>query len=214
MAAVRRGVCVDTTMGFTPTGGLVMGTRVGDLDPGVLLYLLQAHGLDAARLSALVNREAGLLGLSGMSADMRDLLAREQTDPHAAEAIALFCYQARKFLGALVAALGGLDTLVFTGGIGEHAAPVRERICEHLDILGIQLDPARNGRNAAVISRDDSAVTVRVIATDEDRMIARHTRRLVADGTATHPEHNGNGSDTSHDPPGAPRDAGDEHRGR
>jgi acetate kinase len=180
MAAVRDGRGVDTTMGFTPSGGLVMGTRSGDLDPGVPLYLLQARGLDAAGLSALVNRQAGLLGASGLSADMRDLLDKEQDDPRAAEAVALFCYQARKFLGALAAALGGLDTLVFTGGIGEHAAPVRARICAGLDFLGIDLDPRRNAEHAPIISRDGARVTVRVMKTDEDLMIARHTQRLLA----------------------------------
>src|SRR5919202_7155106 len=179
MAAVRDGRGVDTTMGFTPSGGLVMGTRSGDLDPGVPLYLLQARGLDAAGLSALVNRQAGLLGASGLSADMRDLLAKEKDEPRAAEAIALFCYQARKFLGALAAALGGLDTLVFTGGIGEHAAPVRARICAGPDFLGIDLDPDRNAEHAPVISSEDAAVTVRVVPTDEDLIVARHTRRLI-----------------------------------
>jgi acetate kinase len=158
-----------------------MGTRSGDLDPGVPLYLLQARGLDAAALSRLVNKEAGLLGVSGSSGDMQDLLGREATDPAAAEAIALFCYQARKFLGALAAALGGLDTLVFTGGIGEHAAPVRERICAGLGFLGIELDAARNARHAPIISTDASRVVVRVVQTDEDRMIARHTYRLLAE---------------------------------
>jgi acetate kinase len=184
MAAVREGKGVDTTMGFTPSGGLVMGTRTGDLDPGVPLYLLGARGLDAAGLSALVNRQAGLLGVSGVSADMRDLLARERDDPHAAEAVALFCYQSSKFLGALTAALGGLDTLVFTAGIGEHAASVRARICAGLEFLGIDLDPRRNAEHAPVISRAGARVTVRVMTTDEDLMIARHTQRLIAQGGA------------------------------
>ena len=180
MAAVRDGRGIDTTMGFTPSGGLVMGTRSGDLDPGVPLYLLQARGLDAAGLSTLVNRQAGLLGVSGLSADMRDLLDKETDDPRAAEAVELFCYQARKFLGALAAVLGGLDTLVFTGGIGEHAAPVRARICAGLDFLGIDLDPQRNAEHAPVVSRDGARVTVRVMKTDEDLMIARHTQHVLA----------------------------------
>lgn len=180
MAAVSGGASVDTTMGFTPTGGLVMGTRTGDLDPGVLLYLLTAHGLSPADLSQLINHDAGLLGVSGTSADMRDLLGREASDPRAAEAIALFCYQARKHLGALAAVLGGLDTLVFTGGIGEHAAPIRERICDGLGFLGIRIDARRNAANASVISSAASSVTVRVIPTDEDLMIARHTVRVLA----------------------------------
>ncbi len=179
LTAVRGGVSLDTTMGFTPAGGLVMGTRSGDIDPGVLIYLLRSGELGSGALGDLVNREAGLLGVSGTSADMRALLAREEDDPRAAEAINLFCYQAKKFLGALAAASGGLDTLVFAGGIGEHAAPVRWRICEGLTFLGIQLDQDRNAIHAPVISREDGAVTVRVVRTDENLMIARHTHRLT-----------------------------------
>ena len=141
MAAVRGGVGIDTTMGFTPTGGLAMGTRSGDLDPGVLIHLLRSRRMEVDVLDALVNEESGLLGVSGTTSDMRDLLAREGEDRRAAEAVDLFCYVAKKHLGALVAALGGLDTLVFTGGIGEHAAPVRERICAGLGFLGVALDP-------------------------------------------------------------------------
>jgi acetate kinase len=180
MVAVRGGVGVDTTMGFTPTGGLVMGTRSGDLDPGVLLYLLEERGLSPPEIGELINRRAGLLGVSETSADMRDLFGREADDPRAAEAISLFCYGAKKFLGALVAALGGLDTLVFTGGIGEHAAPVRWRVCEGLEFLGIRLDPDRNAEHSSIISRGGDPVTVRVIPTDENLMVARHTRRLIA----------------------------------
>jgi len=179
MAAVRGGVGVDTTMGFTPTGGLVMGTRSGDLDPSVPLFLLEERGLNPTEVSDLLNKQAGLLGVSGRSADMRDLLDREPDDRRAAEAVALFCYQAKKFLGALAAALGGLDALVFTGGIGEHSATVRERVCEGLGFLGIRLDPDRNAAHAPVISSDDAPVTVRVVPTDEDLMVARHTRRLI-----------------------------------
>jgi len=182
MAAVRAGRGIDTTMGFTPTGGLVMGTRTGDLDPGVLLYLLQERRMSPADLSALVNKEAGMRGVSGTSGDMQDLLGKEASDPRAAEAIALFCYTAKKYLGALVAALGGLDALVFTGGIGEHAAPVRERVCADLGFLGIDVDPARNRANAPVISRDGAPVVVRVVHTNEDLMIARHTYRLISHG--------------------------------
>jgi len=180
MAAVRSGVGIDTTMGFTPTGGLVMGARSGDLDPGVMLYLLEERNMDAAALSKLVNKQAGMLGVSGTSSDMQDLLDREAGDERAAEAVALFCYSAKKYLGALVAALGGLDALVFTGGIGEHAAPVRERVCADLSFLGIDIDPARNGANAPVISRDGASVPVRVIKTNEDLMIARHTYSLMS----------------------------------
>ena len=179
MAAVRGGVGVDTTMGFTPTGGLVMGTRSGDLDPSVPLFLLEEQGLTPTEVGDLVNKQAGLLGVSGTSADMRDLLDRELDDGRAAEAVALFCYQAKKFLGAMAAALGGLDALVFTGGIGEHSATVRERVCEGLGFLGIRLDPDRNAAHAPIISIDDASVTVRVVTTDEDLMVARHTRRLI-----------------------------------
>jgi acetate kinase len=179
MTAVRDGVGVDTTMGFTPTGGLVMGTRTGDLDPSVPLFLLEKRGLTPTEVSDLVNKQGGLLGVSDTSADMRDLLDREAYDGRAAEAVALFCYQAKKFLGALAAALGGIDALVFTGGIGEHAAPVRERVCEGLGFLGIRLDPDRNAAHVPVISSEDAMVTVRVVPTDEDLMVARHTRRLI-----------------------------------
>jgi acetate kinase len=181
MVAVREGRSVETTMGFTPSGGLVMGTRPGDLDPGVPLYLLQQRGLSLDDLSALLNQQAGLRGVSGLNADMRDLLAAEATNPRAAEAVALFCYQARKFVGALAAALGGMETLVFTGGIGAHAVPVRARICADLEFLGILLDARRNEESAATISAHDAPVTVRVMETDEDLMIARHTRQLLSE---------------------------------
>jgi acetate kinase len=179
MAAVRGGIGIDTTMGFTPAGGLMMGSRAGDLDPGVLLYLLAERGMTPAALNVLVNQQAGLFGVSGISADMRDLLQKEATDSHAAEAVALFCYQAKKYLGALTAILSGLDTLIFTGGIGEHAAAIRLRIAEGLEFLGIRMDPRRNEAHAPVISRQGSPVTVRVMKTDEDLMIARHTRELI-----------------------------------
>jgi acetate kinase len=178
MAAVRDGVGIETTMGFTPTGGLMMGTRSGDLDPGVLFYLLQTQGRSAAAVSALVNKQSGLLGVSGISADMRDLLAAK-SDPRAAEAIDLFCYQAKKHLGALVATLGGLNTLIFTGGIGERAALVRERICAGMEAFGVALDSERNQQDAPIISRANSAVIVHVMPTNEDLMIARHTARLI-----------------------------------
>ena len=182
MAALHRGVAVDTTMGLSPTGGLVMSTRTGDLDPGVLLYLLESRGLDASALSRLVNKQAGLLGVSGSSADMQDLLAREREDPHAADAVALFCYQAQKFLGGLVAVLGGLDTLVFTAGIGERSAIIRARICDGLNYLGLQVDATRNAAHTPVISSGSSRVIVRVIPTDEDLIIAQHTHRLIEEG--------------------------------
>jgi acetate kinase len=189
MAAMHHGVAVDTTMGLTPTGGLVMSTRTGDLDPGVLLFLLQSQGLTPAALSRLVNKEAGLLGVSGSTADMQELLVREAADPRAADAVALFCYQARKQLGGLVAALGGLDTLVFTAGIGEHSAVIRARICEGLGYLGLEVEAERNAAHAPIISGHASRVVVRVIPTDEDLMIARHTHRLILQEVAPHGNH-------------------------
>jgi acetate kinase len=186
MTAARNGMSLDTTMGFTPTGGLVMGTRSGDLDPGVILYLLEERKLDAPALRRLFTSEAGMLGVSGVSGDMRDLLERSTTNPRAATAVTLFCYQARKYLGALAAALGGVETLVFTGGIGERAVEVRQRICAGLDFLGIRVDPARNMANAAIISVAGSLVTIRVMQSDEDRMIARHTHHLMQAGKAGH----------------------------
>jgi acetate kinase len=188
MTAVRNGMSLDTTMGFTPTSGLVMGTRSGDLDPGVVLYLLEERRLDAAALRRLFTAEAGMLGVSGVSGDMRDLLEQSSTNPRAAAAVALFCYQARKYLGALAAALGGIETLVFTGGIGEHAPQIRGRICANLDFLGVNVDNARNVANAAVISAEGSPVTIRVMQSEEDRMIARHTYRLMQQGKAGHTE--------------------------
>lgn len=175
LCAVHEGRSIDTTMGFTPTSGLVMSTRCGDLDPGAVLYLLEQKHLSPARVREILNKQAGLLGLSGLSSDMQDLIEKSKHDPRAEEAIAVFCYQARKHLGALAAALRGLETLVFTGGIGEHAAPVRQRICQGLEHLGIQLDSAANERNAGVISAPGSRATVRVIPTDEEAVIARHT---------------------------------------
>jgi acetate kinase len=181
MAAVRGGFSLDTTMGFTPTGGLVMSTRSGDLDPGVLLYLLQEKHLPSGEMNELINQKSGLLGVSGSSGNMQELLEKETIDLPAAEAVELFCYQARKFIGALTAVLGGLDTLVFTGGIGEHAALIRQRICTGLEFLGIELAQDKNEAHTPVISSpDNSRVVVRVIPTDEDLMIARHTRVLLA----------------------------------
>lgn len=179
MAAIAGRKSLDTTMGFTPTGGLMMSTRSGDLDPGVLLYLLENEGQSTSTVRDLVNRRSGLLGVSGISSDMRDLFAKKAGKLHAVEAIALFCYQARKSLGALIAVLGGLDTLIFTAGIGEHMPAIRRRICEGMECLGIRLDPSHNNHHAAIISRDDSPVTVRVMKTDEELMIARHTHHLI-----------------------------------
>ena len=182
MAAVRDGAPVDTTMGFTPAGGFMMGTRSGDLDPGVLIHLMRERGWGADEIERLVTRAAGLLGVSGLSPDMKTLLEAREQDPQAALAVDLFCYQARKHVGALTAVLDGLDTLVFTGGIGERAAPVRRRICEGLAHLGIEIDAERNQAHAGTISTPHSPCTVRVIPTDEDLMIARHTRRLLSSG--------------------------------
>ena len=179
LAAVRAGKCVDTTMAFTPTAGLMMGTRAGDLDPGVLLYLMRSEGLTAKQIDALVNHQSGLLGVSGLSPDMRELLEREPTDPNAAEAVELFCYQACKYAAAMAAAAGGMDTLVFAGGIGERSAPIRARICAGLAFLGVRIDPGRNAAHGPVISPDGSPVTVRVIPTDEEISIARETLAIV-----------------------------------
>ncbi len=179
LAAVRGGTSLDTSMGFTPAAGLVMGTRTGDLDPGVVAFLAHIEQMTALQFDDLVNRESGLLGVSETSSDMRDLLAREGEDVRAAEAVALFCYQAKKWVGAFAAALGGLDTVVFSAGIGERSAAIRARICEGLGFLGIVLDDERNTDHAAVISTDVSRVTVRVIPTDEELMIARSVSRLL-----------------------------------
>ena len=183
MAALKDGKPRDTTMGFSSLGGLMMGTRCGDLDPGILLYLIDEKGYDARQLERLLYQSSGLIGVSGISSDMKTLLDQCATEPHAAQAIELFCYTARRYIGALSAVLGGLDTLVFTGGIGERAAPVRWMICHGLDYLGIRLDPVENDTNAGIISKKNSPCTVRVIPTNEDLMIARHTRALLFKGT-------------------------------
>jgi acetate kinase len=180
MAAVRDGTGVDTTMGFTPAGGLVMGTRTGDLDPGVAVHLLRAHGLDAEGLEHVVDRESGLLGVSGRSADVRDLLAaRENGDEGAALALTMYETVAAKYVAALTTVLGGLDALVFTGGVGEHAAGVRDGIAARLAHLGVTVDGAANEAGASIISPPDAMVTVRVEPTDEELMMARHAVRLV-----------------------------------
>ncbi len=185
LAAVRGGKSVDTSMGFTPTAGLLMSTRTGDLDPGLIYYLARAERMTAARFQRMVNHESGLLGVSGISSDMRDLLTEEAGDVHAADAVALFCYQAKKWIGSFAAALGGLDALVFAGGIGENAQPVRAWICEGLNCLDIELHKARNSKSEEVISKDGSQVTVRVIHTDEELMIARSVCRSLRLGGAS-----------------------------
>jgi acetate kinase len=179
LAAVHDGKSVDTSMSFTPTAGVPMSTRSGDLDPGLIWYLARTGGLDAKRFNEMVNFESGLLGVSETSSDMRDLLEREADDVRAAEAVALFCYQVKKWIGAFAAALGGVDTLVFAGGIGENAPPVRARICEGLEFLGIELEEAQNAANEGVISAAPSRVAVRVIRTDEERMIAETVCRVL-----------------------------------
>lgn len=182
LAAVHGGKPVDTSMAFTPAAGVPMSTRSGDLDPGLVWYLARTEGLDAQGFNEMVNSRSGLLGVSETSADMRDLLARETADVRAAEAVALFCYQVKKWIGAFVAALGGLDTLVFAGGIGENAPAVRARICDGLAFLGIELEPERNAANEGLISAGPGRVAVRVIPTDEEQMIAETVRLVLGPG--------------------------------
>jgi acetate kinase len=184
MAAVRDGKSIDTSMCFTPTAGLVMSTRTGDLDPGLAPYLARTEQMTAKQFYEMVNHKSGLLGVSEASSDMRDLLDHEKQDVRAAEAVALFCYQAKKWIGAYAAALGGLDTLVFAGGIGENAPLVRTRICEGLGFLGVELNETRNKNTAGIISTDASRVPVRVIRTDEELMIARSVLRSCPAVTA------------------------------
>lgn len=179
MTAVKGGKSVDTTMGFTPTSGLPMSRRSGDLDPGLVSYLARTEGMSVDQFHRMVNNESGLLGVSETSSDMRDLLREECNDARAAEAVALFCYHARKSIGSLAASLSGLDTVVFSGGIGEHSPIIRSRICEGLGFLGVIIDPARNEAGQAVISQEDSKVTVRVIHTDEEREIARSVVEVI-----------------------------------
>ena len=173
LAAVRDGKPVDTSMSFTPTAGVPMSTRSGDLDPGLVWYLARTDGFDAKNFNEMVNFKSGLLGVSETSSDMQTLLELEARDVRAAEAVAIFCYQVKKWIGAFAAALEGLDTLVFAGGIGENAPPIRARICDGLEFLGIILDESRNVSNDGVISTTSSRVTVRVIRTDEEKMIAK-----------------------------------------
>jgi acetate kinase len=184
LAAVRDSRSVDTSMGFTPTAGLVMSSRSGDLDPGLVSYLARTEQMSATQFQEMVNHESGLLGVSEISSDLRDLLARESNDVRAAEAVALFCYQAKKWIGSFAAALGGLDTLVFAGGIGENAPLIRERICDGLGFLGIELNQKRNAKNAPLISPDAGRVKVRVVRTDEELMIARSVIRVLNLGSS------------------------------
>ena len=182
LAAVRGGKSVDTSMSFTPTAGLPMSTRSGDLDPGLLWYLKRSEGIDAKQFNEMVNFQSGLLGMSETSSDMEELLALEAKDVRAAEAVALFCYQVKKWIGSFAAALGGLDSLVFAGGIGENAPVIRSRICTGLNFLGIELNESCNAQTADVISTEAGKVTVRVIRTDEELMIARSVCRVLGIG--------------------------------
>jgi acetate kinase len=179
MTALKEGAPQDTTMGFSPLGGLMMGTRCGDLDPGIILYLMAEKGYDHSRLQDLLYHHSGLMGVSGASSDMKILLEKRNGEPNAAKAVELFCYTARKYIGALSAVLGGVDMLVFTGGIGERAAPIRWMICHGLEFLGIVLDPHHNDAHADIISANSARCIVRVIPTNEDVMIARHTRAIL-----------------------------------
>jgi acetate kinase len=180
LAAVHQGRCVDTTMGLTPVSGLVMGTRSGDVDPGLPWILAQIAGVTPEHFHAIVNHESGLLGVSETSPDLRDLLQRQDHDRRAAEAVTLFFYQARKGIGAMAAALGGLDILVFSGGIGENSPEARARICDGLEFLGIALDDGRNASGAPVISTDGARTQVRAIRTDDESMMAQAAASLLA----------------------------------
>jgi len=179
MAAVKNGKSIDTTMGFSPAGGLVMSTRTGDLDPGVLLFLLQQNKMSPEAIKKMVNLQSGVLGVSGRTDDMRGLLNAEHADEAARQAVELFCYQARKYIGALSVVLGGLDTLVFSGGIGEHSPEIRGRICAGLEFLGIRVDERKNSTHSAIISQDGEPVEIRIVTTNEELMIVRHTMRIL-----------------------------------
>lgn len=179
MAAVNKQKCIDTTMSFTPSGGMVMGTRSGDLDPGVLLYLIEEKKLKPSTVKDIVNNESGLLGVSGITSNMKDLIQKRKENKKAEEAIDLFCYTAKKYLGSLISILGGLDTLIFTGGIGENSSYIRKNICNQLDFLQLKLDHKLNNKNEKIISTKSSKVNVRVIKTNEELMLARHSERLI-----------------------------------
>jgi acetate kinase len=183
LAAVRDGHSIDTSMGFTPIGGVVMSTRSGDLDPGAVTFIGKSEGLSADQLEDLLSHRAGLLGISDATGDMRELLERAPTDPASRLAVAIYCYQIKKCIGGFAAALGGIDTLVFSGGIGEHAPAVRASVCEGLEFLGIRLDSRANATNAALISIPDDPVAVRVIPTDEELTIARAAYQLLNNHT-------------------------------
>jgi acetate kinase len=173
VAAIEHRKSMDCSMGFTPNSGLPMGTRSGDIDPGFLYYLMQEEKLSPLKINVLLNHESGLLGISETSSNMRELLKKQDTDSRASEAIALFCYQTKKCIGAYAAALGGIDTLIFSGGIGEHTPQIRTQICDTLKFLGIEIDENKNKNNADIISLPDAKVTIRVMHTNEELMIAK-----------------------------------------
>ena len=179
VTAVRAGKSMDTSMSFTPTAGLPMSTRSGDLDPGLGWYLARTEQVTAKQFHRMINHESGLLGVSETSSDLRELLVRAKEDVRAAEAVELFCYQTRKWIGAFAAVLGGLDTLIFAGGIGENAPVIRSRVCERLNFLGVQLDEEQNVANAQIISTANSPAIVRVFRTDEEIMIAKTVCRVL-----------------------------------
>jgi acetate kinase len=179
LAAIKNGKSIDTSMGFTPTSGLVMGTRTGDLDPGVAWFLMQSEKLNPQQFNDLINHQSGLLGISETSSDMQDLLEHEHKDARADEAVELFCYQTKKWIGSFTAVLEGLETLVFAGGIGENAPEVRSRICNGLQFLGIELNEKRNTENNSIISTDKSRVTIRVIKTNEELIIAKSVHKFL-----------------------------------
>lgn len=179
LAAVRDGRPIDTTMAFTPTAGIVMATRTGDVDPGLVGFLAQTEGMTPEQFYRMTNHDSGLLGVSETSPDFRDLLGREAGDVRAAEAVALFCYRVKLAIGGFAAALGGLDTLIFSGGIGENSAEARARICSDLEFLGVELDPHQNHSHAPLISIPGRPVQVRVVPTDEESMIAKAIAQVL-----------------------------------
>ena len=179
LSAVYKGKSVDTSMGFSPAGGIPMSTRPGDLDPGVAWVMMKNEKLSPVQFNHLINHESGLLGISGTTGDMSDLLKQEATDSRSAEAVSLFCYQVKKWIGAFAAILGGVDYLVFAGGIGENAPVIRARICAGLEFLGIELDNKRNEENAPFVSANESRVGTWVIPTDEELMIAKIVMHLL-----------------------------------
>jgi acetate kinase len=197
LVAIKDGKSIDTSMGFTPTSGLPMSTRCGDLDPGVAFYLIKQEKLGPEKFNQLINHQSGLLGISETSSDMRKLLACQNTDSRAFEALELFCYQTKKWIGSFAAALGGLNTLIFSGGIGENIPEVRERICKNLQFLGIELDETKNKNNEAIISLKNTNVTVRVINTNEELMIAQLVSGIMNDSDNTNNYDKGKHKQTS-----------------